>query len=332
MFLHDARGHGRSCGWLRLQHCGLHALAEDVAAMIARPSLPRGVPVFVLGVSVGGLVVCKSLLEVRQPRRIRGLILSSPYLISMNKDQTKPLLVQLLRFGSSLVCPWLKLPGKKAAQEASSAALYGPDPHAVLLAADPLVTPGFGPRFRQIDIPIAAARMTAAEYDLGGKLARLHGGMHLLLQHGTEDIATDPEGTKRLYEQAAAAAGGDALAQEGVATVRRSLPRHREVGESTLTIYDGFPHVMQMAREEVRGRVWDDTPRVAQGARGGARGTRGSRSTRRRRIRAAGRMSFFRRGLSRAHSTRVLGWGASPGAALTRARRGCGGRAGCPSA
>ena len=56
-------------------------------------------------------------------------------------------------------------------------------------------------------------------------LARLHGGMHLLLQHGTEDIATDPEGTKRLYEQAAAA-GGDALMQEGVATVRRSLPRH----------------------------------------------------------------------------------------------------------
>jgi alpha-beta hydrolase superfamily lysophospholipase len=52
---------------------------------------------------------------------------------------------------------------------------------------------------------------------------------------------------------------GDALAQEGVATVRRSLPRHRGVGESTLTIYDGFPHVMQMAREEVRGRVWDDT-------------------------------------------------------------------------
>ena len=228
--------------------------------MIARPSLPRGVPVFVLGVSVGGLVVCKSLLEVRQPRRIRGLILSSPYLISMNKDQTKPLLVQLLLFGSSLVCPWLKLPNKpKAAQEASAAALYGPDPHNVLLAADPLVTPGFGPRFRQIDIPIAAARMTAAEYDLGGKLARLHGGMHLLLQHGTEDIATDPEGTKRLYEQAAAAAGGDALAQEGVATVRRSLPRHREVGESTLTIYDSFPHVMQMAREEVRGRVWDDT-------------------------------------------------------------------------
>ena len=83
--------------------------------------------------------------------------------------------------------------------------------------------------------------------------------MHMLLQHGTEDIATDPEGTTRLHEQAAAAAGGDALAQEGVATVRRSLPRHREVGESTLTIYDGFPHVMQMAREEVRGRVWDDT-------------------------------------------------------------------------
>ena len=47
--------------------------------------------------------------------------------------------------------------------------------------------------------------------------------------------------------------------QEGVATVRRSLPRHRGVGASTLTIYDGFPHVMQMAREEVRGRVWDDT-------------------------------------------------------------------------
>ena len=50
-----------------------------------------------------------------------------------------------------------------------------------------------------------------------------------------------------------------ALAASVRAKVRRSLPRHREVGASTLTIYDGFPHVMQMAREEVRGRVWDDT-------------------------------------------------------------------------
>ena len=130
----------------------------------------------------------------------------------MNKDQTKPLLVQLLLFGSSLVCPWLKLPNKpKAAQEASSAALYGPDPHPVLLAADPLVDAAASAALPPNRHPDRRRTSASAEYDLGGKLARLHGGMHLLLQHGTEDIATDPEGAKRLYEQAAAAAGGDAL-------------------------------------------------------------------------------------------------------------------------
>lgn len=184
VFAYDQRGYGRSDGktaYIDTFDQYLNDL-DDILDHVR--SRPPDRPIFLFGHSMGGLVVLKYVLD--NTPSVDGLLLSSPAL------EINPDLAPLLRKIAQWI-GWLfpTLPTSRSPQEAISR-----DPAVVEEANnDPLNYHGRVP-----------AR-TGAEMLKAGEAVRKHlPDVHLpfLVFHGTADVLTNPEWSKRLYEKASA--------------------------------------------------------------------------------------------------------------------------------
>lgn len=175
----DHRGHGRSGG--RRAHVDTYAdwLSDFDAFRRVVVARHEGLPVFLLGHSMGGQIALAYALDHQDD--LRGLVLSAPALAS---DQVPKAAMPVLRMLAK-VAPTLRPAGIDTTK-------ISKDP-AVLAAyhADPLVHSGK-----------PSLGLSLALVDQFGVLPERARGLRLplLLQHGTLDELTDPAGT-RLLEQ-----------------------------------------------------------------------------------------------------------------------------------
>lgn len=180
----DLRGHGHSSSpgsktyvkrfddyvsdaYLMLQH-----LMERYA----------GLPIFVLGHSMGGLIA--SLLVVTRQPAIRGLIISAPAL--KISDDISPLLVKLSAVIGKLFphLPTIKLDSSAISRDPEVVQKYD---------TDPLNYRG-GIRAR------TGAEINRATQIIQRQMEAIR--LPLLILHGTADRLADPTGSKQLYERA----------------------------------------------------------------------------------------------------------------------------------
>ncbi len=173
----DLRGHGRSSG--RRAH--LHSYADWIAdldtfrrSVVARHS---GLPLFLLGHSMGGQIALAYALE--RQAELRGVVLSAPALASNLVPKTVAVVLKAL----ARVAPTLRPAGidpTKISKDPDVVAAY---------RADPLVhhgNPTLGlsaALFRQFDVLPERARELR---------------LPVLLQHGLADELSDPAGSRRL--------------------------------------------------------------------------------------------------------------------------------------
>lgn len=181
----DHRGHGRSGGDpQRFDAIDQLTADVDLAVAHARQEAP-GVPVFLFGHSLGGLVATAYALD--HGTDLAGLVLSGAAL-ALAPDVT-PGKVRAVRTIAGIA------PGAHVGPLDDT--VFNRDPAAkAALAADPLVD--------HRKLPAASARAAVdAQEALDARMVDL--GVPLLAMHGTADAATNPEGTKRLVERAASA-------------------------------------------------------------------------------------------------------------------------------
>jgi acylglycerol lipase len=173
----DHRGHGRSAG--RRTHLDDYAdwLADFDTFRLAVAERHPGLPLFLLGHSMGGQIALAYALDHQEA--LAGLVLSAPALAS---DAVPKRLMPVLR-GLAKVGPTLRVAGidsTKISKDPAVVAEY---------KADPLVYQG-NPTLG------LSARMVAAFDTLPERARGLK--LPLLLQHGTADALTDPAGTRLL--------------------------------------------------------------------------------------------------------------------------------------
>ncbi|MFC6592312.1 alpha/beta hydrolase [Deinococcus lacus] len=174
VYAYDQRGHGRSRGARAIVDAEL-LVADHFAAREALRRQP--LPVYALGHSLGGLITAAS--AARDPRGLRGVILSSPALL-VGADQS----------------PWLRGAAPLLARLAPSLPAAALDtaqlsrlPSAVeAYKSDPQIYQG------KVSVMTAASMM-----QLGRQLWALYPAWQLpvLAVHGTQDRYTDPDGTRR---------------------------------------------------------------------------------------------------------------------------------------
>lgn len=183
VFAQDMRGHGRS-GGDRQRFDSLEQLVGDTDLLVsaARSQYP-GLRLFMYGHSLGGLITTEYALA--HPDRVDGVILSGAAL------RLLPGVGALDRTAArffSVVAPGLQ------AQEVDDSEFVREAASKAELAQDPLVDHG--------NLPAASAGAVVNALDtLPGRLAEPK--MPLLIMHGTVDKATNAEGSKALYAQAA---------------------------------------------------------------------------------------------------------------------------------
>jgi alpha-beta hydrolase superfamily lysophospholipase len=180
----DHRGHGRS-GGTRVHVRRYDDLLTDFETF-RRETIARhpGVPVFLLGHSLGGQIALAYAL--RHQNRLDGLVLSAPALAS---DAVPAALVPLLSVVAK-VLPTVRPVGIDTSAISSDPAVVAD------YDADPLVHHGrptlaLGAEiYRQMaELPVRAAELRVP----------------LLVQHGTADRLTDPAGTRLLDERSGSA-------------------------------------------------------------------------------------------------------------------------------
>lgn len=175
----DHRGHGRS-GGTRVHVRRYDDLLQDFETF-RREIVARhpGLPVFLLGHSLGGQIALAYTL--RHQDRLAGLVLSAPALAS---DAVPAALVPVLLLVSRAL-PTVRPLGIDTTAISSDPAVVDD------YAADPLVHHG--------KPTLALGAAIYAQMDrLPPRAAELR--LPLLVQHGTADRLTDPEGTRRLDE------------------------------------------------------------------------------------------------------------------------------------
>jgi alpha-beta hydrolase superfamily lysophospholipase len=177
-YAYDMRGNGRSPGQ-RAYLNGWHEFREDLDAFLklvreAEPDLP----LFVLGHSLGGLVVLDYALE--HPEKIAGVIAAAP---PLGKVGVPPLLMMLGRV-MSRIWPRFSL---EVGMDLSGLARDPAVVEAVL--ADPL--------FHRRGTARLSTEVTAAIERVQSGAARL--STPLLLLHGSDDRMVPPDGTREFF-------------------------------------------------------------------------------------------------------------------------------------
>lgn len=181
----DHCGHGRSDG-PRGQVLRFDNLVDDFALVTSQATsdLP-GLPLFVLGHSMGGLVATRYALRFQDD--LAGLILSAPAIVI---DEKTPQVMKKLLLGLARVAPGLSvLPERKG--------ILSRDPEVERVKAeDPLCN---YPRTR---LGVARQILLASE-DTQKHLHEL--ALPLLVMHGGDDVLTFPSGSHMLVDRAASA-------------------------------------------------------------------------------------------------------------------------------
>lgn len=177
----DLRGHGRSPGKrLLVRHLDEHR--DDVATLLARVRQEEpDRPLFLLGHSMGGLIVTYYVLT--QPPAVDGVILSAP---ALQLDNVSPLLIAVGRVIAK-VAPALPMTKLEIAAISRDPAVVAENEQ------DPLVYHG--------GIP-AAAGLALIE---GAAYVQVHMeelALPLLILQGEADRLVSPEGSKQLYARA----------------------------------------------------------------------------------------------------------------------------------
>ncbi|RJF73030.1 lysophospholipase [Deinococcus cavernae] len=181
VYSYDQRGHGASEG--RRAVVDMHVLVGD--HLKAREALRhQPLPVFLLGHSMGGLIAAAS--AVRDPRGLRGVILSSPALLvgedeSPLKKRLAPLLGRLFP-----AAPVKQLSTASLSRRQDEVAAYESD--------------------RQVYHGKVPALCAASMLNLSEGLWRRYAQWHLptLVFHGSADTVTDPRGSRQFHEAIAA--------------------------------------------------------------------------------------------------------------------------------
>ncbi|MCB0106262.1 MAG: lysophospholipase [Caldilineaceae bacterium] len=182
VYTFDLRGHGRSPGKrILFQHMDEHS--ADVAIFLAwAHQEAMGLPLFLFGHSMGGLLVTYYVLT-QQPA-LAGVILSAP---AIKLDDVSPLLLTVARLLAK-VTPTLPMRQLEFAAISRDPVVLEENKN------DALVHHG--------GIPVSTGLAMARAVDY----VQQHMGefsLPLLLLHGTADRMVTPEGSKQLYAQAA---------------------------------------------------------------------------------------------------------------------------------
>jgi alpha-beta hydrolase superfamily lysophospholipase len=183
VYVIDHSGHGRSDGPRGLV-AQFDNLVDDFALVTGQAkSEQSGLPLFVLGHSMGGLIATRY--AIRHQADLAGLILSAPAIVI--DEQTSPLMKKLL-LGLARVAPGLSvLPERRG--------ILSRDPEVERVKEeDPLCN---YPRTR---IGVAREILLASE-DTQKHLQELT--LPLLVMHGGDDVLTFPSGSTMVFERAA---------------------------------------------------------------------------------------------------------------------------------
>lgn len=177
----DLRGHGQSEG-PRGQVDGFGDYVADVTAFLDGVVAGAGAPVFLMGHSMGGLVVAATVVD-RGTDGLAGVVLSSP---ALQVDAPA-----VLRRLAPLVARWFpdapvtRVDLGHLSRDPTVARAYRDDPHTINQGVRARL--GF-----EIVATIERVRQHAGAFDLP-----------LYLFHGTQDRLTNPDGTRWLAEHAA---------------------------------------------------------------------------------------------------------------------------------
>lgn len=179
----DMRGHGRSAG-RRITLDGIDRPLADLRAFLelVRAQEP-GLPLFLYGHSMGGLIACLHAIE-RGPD-LAGLVLVAPALAF----DAPPVQAAVIGVAAA-IAPGLPLVAPAHGAFSRRAEVVAE------LGRDPLIDPGTGPAVTARAATDGAARVWAAP-------ARLRAP--LLVVHGTADTLTAPAGSRELVARAGAA-------------------------------------------------------------------------------------------------------------------------------
>lgn len=209
---HDHRGHGRS-GGRRAYIDRMANLVADIGIAVdcARAAVP-GVPVVMVGHSMGGLSAALWALDNQD--RLDGLVLSGP-LAAMDEANA---VTKAIARGLSAAVPTLGMVA------VDSSALSHDPTVGEDYAADPLVHSG------KLPARTAAELMRAVD-ELQDRAQQLR--LPVLIMHGEQDALAPPEGSRRLYEHASSV-DKDRIVYEGMYhEIFNEVDRARVLGELT---------------------------------------------------------------------------------------------------
>lgn len=181
VYTFDLRGHGYSHGE-RAFITDLDEYQEDVEGVYSR--IPKDLPCFILGHSMGGLIAVHFLLSSKQ-NNVQGVILSGAALeVGADISPLTQKIVRLLAKISPKI-KTVKLDPKKISRDPATVKAYQTDP---LIYRDGGKT---GLAVALLDgIQQQQAKFKLFTYPV-------------LVMHGQNDQITNPDGSKKLYEEAA---------------------------------------------------------------------------------------------------------------------------------